>query len=265
MKYTIPNLKKILIPRWAHKPGYGVNAKGFHKQDIWRQGTIPEDKKLLQKLGIKKGDKVLAIASYYGDWAKELKKAGAKVDYSDVSKSMVNYVKKQKDRKFNRYIHSGYESIPKKPLEYDWTFTYEACGGGQGLPIAYLRSLLNNKGGILVLHYNLKNPEAMGGKLDRYKMIVKNLAKAYGSKASVIRKKIVAKGKTDKLTLNKIYIIHKITTNNPARKKAEIDIKVLWDTKNKRVIDKKYEDSIKRLSILAKANGDKVVRKVEVR
>ena len=136
MKYQIPNLKKILRPRWAHKPGWGVNESGWHRVEVWTQGTVPKDSKLLEKLGIKKGDKVLAIAGYFGDWANALKKRGAIVDYSDVSKSMINYVKKNK--KFKKYLASGYEKIPKQEGEYDWTFTYEACGGGQGLPIAYL-------------------------------------------------------------------------------------------------------------------------------
>lgn len=262
MKHLIPDLKKILVPRWSHKLGYSVNAKGWYKQEIWSQGTIPKDPKLLQKLGIKKNEKVLAVAGYYGNWAEKIKEAGANVTYSDVSKPIVNYIKKQK--KFKKYFCLGYELIPKKPLQYDWTFTYEACGSGQGLPLAYLRSLLNKKGGILVLHYNIKKPQSMAGKLDRYPCIVKNLAKAYGAKSIVIRKKIMAEGKTDKLTVFKTYIIHKILTNKKARKNAKEDLELLWKTKNKKIINYKYEESIKRLSMISKSHGEKFIREVEL-
>ena len=184
-KYKIPNMKEILKPRWAHKPGWRVNQAGWHKMKILKQATVPDDRKILQKLGIKKGEKVLAIAGYYGNWASALKKTGAIVSYSDISKPIVNWVKKNNKTKFKEYICSNYELIPKKPKKYDWTFTFEACGGGQGLPLAYLRSLLNNKGGILVLYWNTKKRARMGIKPKRYPLIVKSLAKAYGAKASI--------------------------------------------------------------------------------
>ena len=149
-----------------------------------------------------------------------MQKYGAKVDFSDVSKQIVNWVKKQKDRKFERYFVSGYELIPKKEKEYDWTFTYEACGGGQGLPLAYLRSLLNKKGGILVLFFRQDDPQVMGSKLKRYPLIVKSLANAYGGKSIVVRKIIKAHRKK-KPIMNYTYIIHKIITNDKARGKSK--------------------------------------------
>jgi len=264
MKYKIPNLKKILRPKWSHNPGEAVNQKGWYKQEILMQGSRPKDPKLLQKLGMKRKDKVLAIAGFYGDWANGLQKNGAKVDYSDISKKTVNWVKKQKDRKFSKYFVSGYELLPKKEKQYDWTFTYEACGGGQGLPIAYLRSLLNNKGGILVLMFRPDKPKSMGSKKKRYPLIVNNLAKAYGGKSSVIRKKIKAH-RREKPILNHTYIVHKILTNNKARELAKKDIEFLWEIKGKKKVDKKYKDSIKRLSILAKSMNPINVREVEVR
>lgn len=264
MKYKIPDLKKILEPLWAHNPGEGVNQTGWHKQDVLMQGSRPKDPQILNKLGIKKGEKVLAIAGYYGDWAYGLQKNGAKVDFSDVSKSIVNWVKKQKDRKFKRYIVSGYELLPKKEKEYDWTFTYEACGGGQGLPIAYLRSLLNNKGGILVLFFRPDNPEKMGSKLERYPLIVNQLAKAYGGKSVIIRKKIISHRKEMPI-MNYTYIIHKILTSDKARELAKRDIEFLWKIGNKKTISKEDKDSVKRLSILVKAMNNKFRREVEVK
>ncbi len=264
MKSKIPDLKKILEPLWLHNPGEAVNTKGWHKQEILMQGSRPKDSQILSKLGIKKKDKVLAIAGFYGDWAYALQKNGAKVDFSDVSKQIVNWIKKQKDRKFEKHFVSGYELIPKKENEYDWTFTYEACGGSQGLPIAYLRSLLNRKGGILVLFFRPDKPEKMGGKLERYPLIVNELAKAYGGKAIVVRKKIKAH-RAKMPVQNYTYIIHKILTNDKARKLAKKDIEFLWKLGDKKVISSENKDSIKRLSILAKVLDDKFRRYVEVK
>ena len=264
MKYKIPDLKKILEPLWLHNPGEAVNQTGWHKRNVFMQGSIPKDPNILNKLGIKKGEKVLAIAGYYGDWDYALEKNGAKVDFSDVSKSIVNWVKKQKDRKFKRYIVSSYELIPKKEKEYDWSFTYEACGGGQGLPIAYLRSLLNKKGGILVLLIRLDEPEKMGSKLKRYSLIVNQLAKAYGGKAIVIKKRIKAY-RENKPIMNHIYIVHKILTNDKARELAKRDIEFLWKFGDKKIISKKDKDSVRRLSILAKSLNKKFLREVIIK
>ncbi len=186
-KIKIPNFQSIIKPNWSHKAGYGISAEkgGFVKQKVAHQGTIPSDKNLLKKLGIKRKDKVLAIAGYYGDWASAIKHLGADVDYSDISHSLVNYAKRTFKKKFGRYICSGYEHLPKKTKEYDWTFTYEACGGNQGLPIAYLRSLLNNKGGILMVFKNIKDPKSVGGKLKTYPHIVNTLSKVYDTSKNI--------------------------------------------------------------------------------
>jgi len=261
--YKIPNLKEILKPLWLHNPGDAVNQKGWHKQEILMQSSKPKDPEILKKLGIKKRDKVLAITGFYGDWAYELQKYGAKVDFSDVSKQMVNWVKKRRDRKFEKYFVSGYELLPKKENEYDWTFTYEACGGGQGLPIAYLRYLLNKKGGILILFFRPDAPEKMGGKLKRYPLIVNQLAKAYGGKAIVIKKKIKAH-RVNRSVMNYTYIIHKILTNDYPREKAKKDIEFLFNNQNKKVFSKENTDSLKRLNIFAKAMGDKFLKEVKI-
>lgn len=264
MKYKIPDIKKILMPTWLHNPGEAVNQEGWYKQKILMQGTRPKDKKILEKLGIKKKDKVLALAGFYGDWAWGLQKNGAKVDYSDISRKIVAWVKKQKDRKFERYIVSDYINIPKRELKYDWSFTYEACGGGQGLPLAYLKSLLNKKGGILVLCFRPDKPNAMGSKIKRYPLIVKMLEKAYGAKAKIIRKRIKAH-RREMPEQNYTYIVHKILTNPKARKLAKKDFEFLIKTKNKKIFPQKEKDSIKRLNILAKAMNPINLREVEVK
>jgi len=227
-KYKIPNMKKILKPRWANKPGFGMSEKFvLHERKSFQQSTVPNDPKLLQKLGIKKGDKILAIAGYYASWASELAKAGAKVDYSDISKSLVNWSKKKYGKLFRRYICSNYELIPKKPKEYDWTFTFEACGGGSGLPIAYLRSLLNKKGGILIYHLRYSTAKKkMGSKPKRYPLIVKTISKVYGSQYKIKEIKIRSH-RFEKPTKMIFHRIHIIKTNKKARELAKKDLDAL--------------------------------------
>ncbi|MAE49918.1 hypothetical protein CMI48_03765 [Candidatus Pacearchaeota archaeon] len=84
MRYHVPNLTKVMQPRWAHRVGCGFKGSEESKLDALEQGTTPQDKDLLRKLGIKKGESVLSIAGYYASWAKELQKAGAQVDYREL-------------------------------------------------------------------------------------------------------------------------------------------------------------------------------------
>ncbi len=274
MIMQIPNLKKILEPRWLHKVGWGVDSRGWHKREKLTQATVPKDNLILQKIGVQKGDKVLAIAGFYADWATSLVRTGAKVDYSDISKGLVNYVKKKRGKMFGKYICSNYELIPKKPKEYDWTFTFEACGARQGLPIAYLRSLLNNKGGILVIY--TKPGKHMGGKAEKYPKIVKNLAKTYKTQYKIkdIKVRTQEKGFYQGFLPHRIYTIK---TNNSARQKVELDLRVLNHIHKKRIIylekglksldleKKEFKDSIIRLSKLSKILGEPYKKEVEVR
>lgn len=245
--YKIPNLKEILKPRWKHEPGFGMNQQYVLKErPSFQQSTHPEDKLLLKKLEIRKSDKILAIAGYYASWASEIAKLGPKVDYSDISDSLVNWSKKKYGSLFKKYILSGYELIPKKEKEYDWTFTFEACGGGSGLPIAYLRSLLNNKGGILVYHKRYgEQKKKMGGKPKKYKLIVKTLAKVYGVKFKIKEIKIKSH-RFEKPTKMITHVIHIAETNNNARKLAKQDIQALFT--------KKFtKENLKRLNKFSKA------------
>jgi len=263
----IPDLTKILKPTWLHEVGYRVNDSGWHKMKIFKQATNPIDPKILTKLGIKKKEKVLAIAGYYGNWASELNKRGAKVTYSDISKSMVAYVRKKVKPKFEEYICSNYELIPKKPKEYDWTFTFESCGGSQGLPIAYLRSLMNNKGGILVLYWNTENRKAMGGKPKRYPLIVKTLARIYGAKYEIkdINFRAYSGGTEIVTLLHKVYFLK---TNSSAGKKAQFDLQLLDELKNKRKIKPKNKEevaSLRRLNRLTKTLNKDFIKDLEIK
>jgi len=234
----IPDLKKILKPTWLHRPGEEVYKDSWKKHDIREQATIPNDPKILEKLRIKKGDKVLSIASYYATWASALVNNDVIVDYNDISKEMVDYVKKRKKCRFNRYICLNYELLPKKQKLYDWTFTFEACGGKQGLPVAMLRSLLNRKGGIMVLYHKLGGH--MGSKWGTYPKIVRTLAKVYGTDYKIKDAKIKSRDKFGKngLLAHKVFIL---LTNEKARKLAITDLANLQKNKFS-------QESLKRLS-----------------
>lgn len=243
--YKIPNIKEILKPRWEHKPGFGMTEKFIlHERKGFQQSSAPKDSDLLKKLEIKKGDKILAIAGYYASWASKLAKLGAIVDYSDISKSLVDWSKKEYGNLFRKYICSNYELIPNKENEYDWTFTFEACGGGSGLPIAYLRSLLNKKGGILVYHLRYGSAkEKMGSKPRRYPLIVRTLSEIYGGQYKIKGVKIKSHriGKPIKMLNHKVHIIK---TNDRARKLAMEDLKSLFSNKFNK-------DSLERLNKLS--------------
>jgi len=251
--YKIPNLKEILKPRWSHNPGEGVNQKGWHKQETRQQSSAPEDSNLLRKLGIKKREKVLAIAGYYASWASEIARLGAKVDYSDISSSMVKWAKRKYGKLFGKYLCSNYELIPKNTNEYDWTFTFEACGGGSGLPIAYLRSLLNKKGGILVLHMRYGEArKKMGGKPRTYPLIIKTLSKVYGAKYKIKGIKIRSHrfNKPMKMISHKIFIVK---TNEKARNLAKQDLDALSSNKFN-------PESLKRFNHFSKAIAEEYIK-----
>ena len=275
VKLIIPYLKEILKPKWSHKVGYSFQAEKEVKLNILEQGTTPKDGDLLQNLGIRKREKILAIAAYYASWASALQKSGAKVDYSDISKSIVNWVKKNIKTKFGKYILSNYELIPKNSKEYDWTFTYEACGGGRGLPIAYLRSLLNSKGGILMMCLSLKHKIANASKLKRYPNIVKTLSRIYDVKYSINKKKILTHKRGEDTKIRE-FLICKILTNNSARKKAEHDLRILdyasgkkfinikEDSKKLKISKKELGDSLKRLNKISKLSKEEFRKTLEI-
>jgi len=269
----LPNLKKILKPIWKHKPGHGLIDKKFKKQKVLEQATNPLDDNLLKKLGINKKDKILGIACYYGNWVSKLKQLGCYVVYSDISKSIVKYARKNIEIKFDKYICSNYELIPKKEKEYDWTFTFEACGSKQGLPIAYLRSLLNKKGGILGLYYKRGR---MGNKHKTYPKIVKRLSKIYNVNYQIKKIKIKASRK-QKYNGNLLHIIYILKTNDSARKKSKLDLRVLDKFKNKKIINleketnklkikkKEFLESLKRLSKVTSLLDKKFVKEVKLK
>jgi hypothetical protein len=232
---------------------------------------LPTDKKLLNKIGLKRNDKILVIAGYYGDWAKALAKAGVIVHYSDVSVSLLNWCKKNlKEKNIKKYILSDYALIPSKKLEYDWTFSFEPIGANQGLPIAMLRSLLNRKGGKLVVYPRIVEEEfnrhlKSSRKLTR---IIRNLSKIYKARYQISKKLIRGKAQKGEELVKK-HVIVTMFTNDSARKKAEIDLKVLDLIKKRKLksseISKEIIQSLKRIDKLTKVIDKSFVKKVMIK
>lgn len=269
MKFSIPNIKKIISePEARFLKGFYTKKGKFIKKMIKTQATLPNDKKLLNKVGLKRNDKVLFIAGYYGDWTKALAKAGAIVYYSDVSRNLVNYAKKSlKEKNIKEYICSDYALIPSKAFKYDWTFSFEPIGANQGLPIAMLRSLLNRKGGKLVVYPRIVEEEynrhlKSSRKLTR---IIKRLSRIYKTRYEIT--KIRIKGKAQKgEELVKKHVIVTLFTNDSTRKKVETDLKVLDLIANEKLkSSEEVMKSLKRLDKLTKVIDKKFVKKLVIK
>jgi len=238
-QFLVPNLKEIVNNELIWKPGFIPTKNGYESRFL-QQSSVPFDKKLLNKLGIKKGDKILAIAGNHGDWAKSIMDLGCTVDYNEFSVYFIKYVKKR--IKFNKFIHGDFSLIPKKKLQYDWTFSFEPISGNKALPLAMLRSLLNKKGGILV-YYNRLHQK---GKAKRFPKIVRILSKVYGCDYEIKSLNINAIHNTGKKAKWK-YHVFILRTNKKAREKAYTDLKTLNMLKN----TKNYE-SLSRLDKISK-------------
>lgn len=272
MKIRIPDVDEIIAnPEARFFKGFYTKEGNFQKKMIKTQATLPTDKKLLNKIGLKRNDKILVIAGYYGDWAKALAKAGVIVHYSDVSISLLNWCKKNlKEKNIKKYILSDYVLIPSKKLEYDWTFSFEPIGAKQGLPIAMLRSLLNKKGGKLVVYPRIISEDCgkhfkSSRKLSK---IVKCLSKAYKTRYKISKKLIRGKAQKGEKLVKK-HVIVTIFTNDSARRKVELDLKVLGLIKKRKLksseLSKEIIQSLKRIDKLTKVIDKNFVKKVTIK
>lgn len=223
--YQIPNYNKILksLEKWR------IDAYRFTENGkrVWRkknertQWTIPKDPKLLNKIGIKKTDKILFIAGYYGTWANALAKLGAKVTYTEGSEELVAFAenKYKENQNFVEFICRDFATIPQEPQQYDWTVSFEPVSDDIALPIAVLRSLLNKKG-IIIIHYPRKLVPQ-----DKF-LNYKKIAKVYN--CEFLRKEVFIDGFSNHyLPLSRHHLITSLITNEIARSQAKIDIRAL--------------------------------------
>ncbi|MDO8625687.1 MAG: class I SAM-dependent methyltransferase, partial [Candidatus Diapherotrites archaeon] len=116
------------------------------------QGVIPADPNLAEKMGIKPGQKIIAVAGGAGDWTHALSKT-CKVTYTDISPRMAKYVATEKKGELNAMHAWPAEAVIRRPNQYDWTFSFEPYPlqeTSKQLDHVLVRSLLNRYGGKIV-------------------------------------------------------------------------------------------------------------------
>ncbi len=254
-KILIPNLKKILkeaeawkVSAWKEKIG---NKKVWKKKTARSQHTIVNDNNLLNKIGLDKTDKILTIAGYYGNWTDAIAKAGCKTTYSELSRNLTDFARRNfgKNKNIQRFICADYVTVPKKEQEFDWTITFEPVGGEMGLTLAIIRSLLNKKG-IKIIHYPRKNKPLKS--YAKYKLI----ANVYG--CNFDRKSVFIEGINQKFkVLDKTHIVTSIFTNKRAMEMSKEDLESLKTNNFSR-------ESLKRLSEISKLIDKKYIKKIKV-
>ncbi|MBN1869732.1 MAG: SAM-dependent methyltransferase [Candidatus Omnitrophica bacterium] len=148
-RFLIPDISRIAAER---------NDLGFY--DDLRQGKVhhtfyPQDDALLQKLGMSQGESVYGFAGFVGEWLAELRRLGARVTYTDLDPRIVQWVARFRWSRFaaKKSVLARAVRIsdplqePAKPLEFDWSFSYEPIPlEGLEIPMVLLRALLNRQG-----------------------------------------------------------------------------------------------------------------------
>ena len=228
----IPSLKKIskIAENWSAASAYDNGKKIIKKNRSQR--TIPCDEDLLKKLGLRKSEKILVFAGYYGEWANELANAGCRVVYSDVSKSLTEYARRKYPR-IKRAVCRDYIWLPEKEKAYDWSFSFEPVGGKQGLVIAIIRGLMNNKG-VKIVHYPRENKP--GDAYLRYKLVARVYGCGFGRNSVYIS----GRGMFGE-RLDEEHIITSFRTNEGVKRNVREDLKTL-------ISGCGSKDSLKRLS-----------------
>jgi hypothetical protein len=216
----------------------------IHRKKI-TQSTQPADPQLIQKLGLKKREKILFFARSYGEWAKSIAKQ-TELTYTDATKEMIEHVKKSKG-KIKNFKQILSEIIPQRPMIYDWSISYEPIPliTTNTLKISLTRSLLNRKGAKIIFSSIFKpsGKEALNQAI--------KISEIYGTKTE---KKIIE----IQTHLNGRKIPHTITiitlnTNPNARKKAFLDLRVL------NTIDKEPTIKIDQLSKKFKVKSIEII------
>lgn len=189
-----------------------------------------------KKLGMKKGEKVLVFAGYYGEWASALSHS-TQVTYTDPSKEFAKLYARKHKGAWVRAVPA--ELVPSRFANYDWSFSFEPFPVAEngGLFHSMTRALLNNKGAKIVLsNQDLTRNQNLRRTVDL-------IAKIYGAKVSAskfsldvvrVMDSILMTQQSDAENLKisealpKKENLHLITllTNPLARKRARLDISV---------------------------------------
>lgn len=213
------NKKTIRFSRF----GYFLNFRQVPKTQGWsenigfskQQSVVPRDKRLIQKLGLKKSENILVLAGGFGDWSAAISN-DCKVHYTDISPTMTAFVKRENPGKILSYRARPAELLIRRPLQYDWSFSYEPIPLESRLPLILVRSLLNRSGAKVV--YSQYHPKHLQ---ETFKLV----AHLYGTKYTL--KKIFVQVDPKKYQQRTIPVfLFTIQTNPVARNKAAVDIKI---------------------------------------
>lgn len=210
---VLPSKRKIFRRTEPWKAEQYIYRKPYPLQEV-----VPKDRELLKKIGIKKDSKVLFFAGGAGDWAKALSEKGCQVTYTDVSPSMVQIAKKKFGNKgIKRFRKRDALLHPRRKKVYDWSVSFEPVPlWRKSLPITLVRSLLNNKGAKII------STPGYG-----FYKIMKSISRIYKvDLESKTRRRIWTKKALSGLRNPQIEVFT-LRTNEQARKKTELDLKVL--------------------------------------
>ena len=181
-----------------------------------KQGMVPSDPKLAQKIGIKSGANVLCFAGCHGDWARALS-TQCKVRYTDISKQMTKSAALKKGM-VRSFVSRPAELLVRRPKVYDWTFSFEPYPLESTLSLVFVRSLLNNKGCIVV---------ERGSTSKKFFSSAEEIASLYGASAKKESNTIRAKDRS--LLKNEKISVITLRTNDVARGKAMFDLKLMHE------------------------------------
>ncbi len=214
-------------PRRSHRRTFFLpDQRKVHKAGLpWdhtysmKQNFVPKDPALNKKLGIAQGEEVLVIAGCYGNFANEIARGvrGAVVHYTDLSRSMVEGVRREK-RDISSYRARDALLIPRKPNQYHWSFSFEPLQlQNRSFPIFLVRSLLNRKGAIVVWGKELNNAHHM-----------KKVAEIYGALFETKEEQIEGDYQTfPRKHPDERLVVNRLLTTAEARRKAHQDLRVL--------------------------------------
>lgn len=181
-----------------------------HKRHLIR----PNDSKLAQKLGIIKGEKILFVAGFSGEWANSLAQT-CEVRFTDAGKGMVGTAKRKYKNKM-KYTKAYAQLLPQRPLIYSWTVSFEPfpVANAKGNILSSIRSLLNKKGSKIIFSdpRNSKHTQ----------ITFENIAKSYSCKAELAEISI----QLDTQHMHPLTV-NTLVTNKIARQRAINDLKII--------------------------------------
>jgi len=188
------------------------------------QHVIPRDNKLLKKIGVRPGSRILIFAGGFGDWANQLGRY-AKIEYSDITQEMAEWVGAYQKR-IKKHFVADAMTIPKRKRKYDYSFSFEPTIGSQALSGAMQRALLNNVGCIIIEREGFTS--LFGTDI---RALMQSISRIYGARyeerqtivKGIFHTQRVKNGGRDKIEEIPL-VTYCLFTNDSARRLAELDL-----------------------------------------